>query len=194
MAKYSELPPPKSVPLPYRDERTRGIQFFFEDPDCVNMNQDYPFKVGNFEISWATSLTACKSLDVLGKVIEQEKLKRGTVLLRRTPRSGDIFAGSNILRGLAEDIVGEVEESEPRVAMYTLGNKHLDLSWSLAWPKDFHDVPSNEIVMNFKDWQGSARMIIDQCIADTALPDLRKEVDGVLDIFAGLETSLARSV
>lgn len=181
--------PERYKPLPYGEEGViRGVNKIFDDPDFAQITLEGS---GKFALSWATDKTADESLYCLGDMIKTSDFHKGIiVLIRNIRRPNSLTAGVNVLQGEAEDIINEIHESNDRIASYQLFNRDLELRWAPAWPKTFHDIPTNELSIRFKRRRSMSRFIVDQCISETALPGLLSSVDITLDEFAQYQPSL----
>ena len=189
----TEAAPPKNVLIETGPNEMWPDRFylskFFDDPDYVYL--DLTDRPEGIQFHWATEFSAADALHALEGFIEENKLGKGNISLRHTfERRGTIIGGSNFLRGDADDIMNEVYDSEDRVAQFMLGNKHIDLAWGHAWPKNFHDIPTNEISLRFNKAKHVSRVAVSACMQETALPGLRAAIDVTLDEFASYEPSL----
>lgn len=201
MAQYESLPPPKNVPIPYGGDdicENKGVLKFFEDPDFVHLRLDG--RPDHFEIVWATPLSAVAVLETLKDFIVTSELSEGELLVRHASRR---FQKSDMLRiggcasmlcGDLKSVIEEIYDSEDRVVRYGLWNEDVRLCWGPSWPADFHDIRTDEVNLRLRtgSFGAMARLMVDQCLAQTSMPGLRGAIDMTLDEFAVYEPNLAR--
>ncbi len=163
-------------------ERPTHLFKIFEDPDFIQMDLS---EKRDFYIRWASNANNVQSLELLDEIIEQADFESGTITLRHTfERPGMVIGGANILSGDAEDIANEVRDAGDRVIGYSLSNKSLELRFGPSWPKTYHDIATNELMIKMRRSDKMARFIIDQSISLTAMEGLKRSTDQTLDEFA----------
>ncbi len=154
----------------------------FEDPDYIQLHLG---DKKDFDIRWTTNASSIQSLELLSEFIVQSDFTSGTITLRHAfDRPDTLVGGANVLNGDAEDIMNEVHDAGDRVIGYSLTSKSLELHYSPSWPKTYHDIRANEIVLKMRRTNNMARYIIGQAISLTALEGLRNSADNTLAEFA----------
>lgn len=158
------------------------VHKIFDDPDFIQLamvDKNY------FDIRWASNANGVQSLELLDELIEQSEFSKGRVVLKHTfKRPGTIIGGANVVKGEAEDIMNEVRDAGDRVLGYSLKNKALELSFHKSWPKTYHDIETNEVVLRMRRENTMARYITDQAISLSAMEGLRSSTDQTLDEFS----------
>ena len=174
--------PERYTPLPYNvNGKLAGVGIIFKDPEFAMLRLDGI--EGAYEVSWATEGGASQSLESLVDFVNAGDFTKGRIVFARP-------SGNSILKGDADDIINEVIHSTENVCNFRLSSKALELCWNPAWPMDLHETPTNEISLLAKRQGAVTRYLVDQCMALTALPDLRKRIDVTLDQLAKYENSL----
>lgn len=181
--------PERFTPLVYPSlEHPAYVHKIFEDPDFIQLHLEDKKK---FNIRWASNASIVQSLELLDEIIDQGDFSTGTIALRQTfGRQGQIIGGANQLSASSEDIMNEVRDAGDRVIGYSLSNKELELRFHPSWPKTYHDLSVNEVVLRMKRTNKMARHITDQAISLTAMQGLRNSTDQTLDELAKYLPSL----
>lgn len=175
--------PERFKPISYPSSDQPELVFkVFEDPDFIQLNLR---EKKHFDIRWATNASHVQSLELMSEMIEQSEFTTGTLALSHTfRRAGTVTGGANFLEGEAEDIMHEVRDAGDRVLSYNLKSKSLMLEFGPSWPKTYHDIHTNEVVLRMKRSNKMARYITDQAISLTAMEGLRSSTDQTLDEFS----------
>lgn len=183
MTIINPLNPERFTPLVHPSlKHPTYVHKIFEDPDFIGMHLE---DKKMFDIRWASNASMVQSLELFGEIIDQANFCTGTIALRHTfGRQGQIMGGANQLHGEAEDIMDEVRDAGVRVIGYSLSNSELELKFLPSWPKTYHDMSTNEVVLRMKRTNKMARHITDQTISLTAMEGLRSSADQTLDEFA----------
>lgn len=183
MTEFNPYNPERNVTQPYPSAvRPKFVFKIYDDPDFIQLSlRDRR----SFDIRWATNANHVQSVDQLSELIEQSYFTQGTISLRHSfERTGTVSGGANILEGDAEDILNEVKDAGDRVIGYSLSSKALQLSFQPSWPRTYHDIHTNEIILKMSRRNKMARAITDQAISLTAMEGLRSSTDQTLNEFS----------
>jgi len=191
MAAIDPMNPERYVLFPYPTTGpVTSVDKLFEDPDFVRVSLDTK---KDFEISWATNASAAQSLELIGEITDQADFTKGAIALKHTFRRPDVVVGGvNMLEGLAEDVMGEVQDGADRVLGYTLYSKAMDISYRRSWPRTYHDIQTNEFALRLGRKDSMARFIVDRTVSLTAMEGFKSVVDSTLDEFATYVPALRR--